>query len=90
VDGLNGEEIPLIARILAVADAISAMTTTRPYRKALSVEQALEELRAGRGAQFDTRLVDAFVTGVESDPVAPMPGSDRNAAGLWTPSSRAA
>jgi diguanylate cyclase (GGDEF)-like protein len=90
VDGLTGEEIPLIARILAVADAFSAMTTTRPYRKALSVEQALEELRAGRGAQFDTRLVDAFVTGVESDPVAPMPGSDRNAAGLWTPSSRAA
>ena len=90
MDRLVGEQIPLIARILAVADAYSAMTTSRPYRKALGVEQALEELRAGAGTQLDGRLVDAFVTGIESDPNAPMPGSDRNAAALWTPVSRAA
>jgi diguanylate cyclase (GGDEF)-like protein/putative nucleotidyltransferase with HDIG domain len=90
VDGLGGEQIPVIARILAVADAFSAMTTTRPYRKALSVEQALEELTAGRATQFDAHLVDAFVAGVQYDPTAPLPGSDRDTEGLWTPNARAA
>jgi diguanylate cyclase (GGDEF)-like protein/putative nucleotidyltransferase with HDIG domain len=90
VDGLGGEQIPLIARILAVADAFSAMTTTRPYRKALRVEEALEELTAGRATQFDAHLVDAFVAGIQYDPAAPLPGSDRKADGLWTPTTRAA
>jgi diguanylate cyclase (GGDEF)-like protein len=85
MDRLVGEQIPLIARILAIADAFSAMTTTRPYRKALSVEQALEELRAAAGTQLDARLVESFVTGIETDPAAPMPGSDRNSLALWTP-----
>jgi HD-GYP domain-containing protein (c-di-GMP phosphodiesterase class II) len=90
VDGLKGEQIPLIARILAVADAFSAMTTTRPYRKALSVEQALEELVQAGGTQLERRLVAAFVTGIESDPAAPMPGFERNEALLWTPAGWAA
>jgi diguanylate cyclase (GGDEF)-like protein len=85
VDGLKGEQIPLIARILAVADAFSAMTTTRPYRKALSVEQALEELLVAGGTQLDRHLVAAFVTGMESSPEAPLPGANRNPAVLWTP-----
>jgi diguanylate cyclase (GGDEF)-like protein/putative nucleotidyltransferase with HDIG domain len=85
VDGLKGEQIPLIARILAVADAFSAMTTSRPYRKALSVEQALEELLVAGGTQLDRHLVAAFVTGMESSPEAPLPGADRNPAVLWTP-----
>jgi diguanylate cyclase (GGDEF)-like protein len=90
MDRLAGEQIPLIARILAVADAFSAMTTTRPYRKALSVEEALEELLVAGGTQLDRRLVAAFVTGIESDPNAPMPGSNRNVSALWTPAARAA
>jgi HD-GYP domain-containing protein (c-di-GMP phosphodiesterase class II) len=88
--GLAGEEIPLVARMLAVADAFSAMTTTRPYRKAMSVEQALEELRAAAGTQLDAELVAAFVSGVESDPDAPLPGGARIPKLLWTPAIRAA
>jgi diguanylate cyclase (GGDEF)-like protein len=90
LDGLEGIRIPLIARVLAVCDAFSAMTTTRPYRKALSVEQALEELRAAAGSQLDPELVAAFVDGIEHDPDAPLPGADRSGTGIWTPTIRAA
>ena len=55
--GLAGEHIPLIARMLAVADAFSAMTTSRPYRKAIPTERALDELRAVAGTQLDAALV---------------------------------
>ena len=51
--GLAGEEIPLIARILSVGDAFSAMTTTRPYRKALSIQEALKRLGDAAGSQLD-------------------------------------
>src|SRR5205823_13556545 len=57
--GRAADEIPLIARILAVGDAFSAMTTTRPYRKALPVEEALRRLEDASGSQLDARLVDA-------------------------------
>lgn len=60
-DGLAGEQIPVIARIIAVADAYEALTTDRPYRRALSVEEALEEIRSCSGSQFDPRMVAAFV-----------------------------
>jgi diguanylate cyclase (GGDEF)-like protein/putative nucleotidyltransferase with HDIG domain len=90
LDRLEGEQIPLFARILAVGDAFSAMTTTRPYRKALSVQQALDELRAAAGTQLDPELVHLFVDGIEHDPDAPMPGADRNGTQLWTPTTRAA
>ena len=56
-------DIPLIARILAVGDAFSAMTTTRPYRKALDVREALRRLEDAAGTQLDERLVAAFVDG---------------------------
>ncbi len=59
--GLMGEEIPLLARIIRVADAYDAMTSARPYRGALSVEQAREELRRGAGSQFDPAVVEAFL-----------------------------
>jgi diguanylate cyclase (GGDEF)-like protein len=88
--GLAGEDIPLIARILAVVDAFSAMTTTRPYRTAWPVERALAELRAAAGTQLDADLVDAFVTGMELDPDAPRPGAMRDPKLLWTPTTRAA
>jgi HD-GYP domain-containing protein (c-di-GMP phosphodiesterase class II) len=59
-DGLEGEAIPLAARIVAVADAFDAMTTARPYRPALPVEAALRELRRESGSHFDQRCVDAL------------------------------
>ena len=59
-DGLRGEEIPIEARIMAVADAFDAMTSSRPYRKPMPEEEALTELRAAAGTQFDPRVVGAF------------------------------
>jgi HD-GYP domain-containing protein (c-di-GMP phosphodiesterase class II) len=63
-DGLAGEDIPLVARIVACCDAFNAMTTDRPYRSALSLEQAVAELDRGRGTQFDPRIVDALLNAV--------------------------
>ena len=60
-DGLAGAEIPLIARIVGCCDAYNAMTTDRPYRRALTREAALAELLANRGTQFDPEVVDALV-----------------------------
>jgi HD-GYP domain-containing protein (c-di-GMP phosphodiesterase class II) len=60
-DGLAGEEIPLIARIVACCDAFNAMTTDRPYRKALPVETAAAELCDQAGRQFDPVVVDALI-----------------------------
>lgn len=58
---LSGDDIPLGARIIAVADTYDAMTTTRPYRKAMPVERALEELDRCAGTQFDPEAVKAFL-----------------------------
>ncbi|MBE3585474.1 MAG: PocR ligand-binding domain-containing protein [Thermoanaerobacter sp.] len=60
-DGLSGEEIPLLARIIRVADAYDAMTSARPYRKALTPDQAFNELKRCAGSQFDPRVVEAFL-----------------------------
>jgi diguanylate cyclase (GGDEF)-like protein len=84
LDGLAGDEIPLVARILAVGDAFSAMTTTRPYRKALGVKEALRRLEDAAGTQLEERLVAAFVAGIEADADAPLPG-DEGRVSLWTP-----
>jgi cyclic di-GMP phosphodiesterase len=59
-DGLGGKEIPLPARIFAVADTLDAMTSDRPYRDALPWRRASEEIRDERGKQFDPGVVDAF------------------------------
>lgn len=59
--GIGGESIPVEARCLCIVDAFDAMTTDRPYRKALSVEQALYELKLCSGTQFDPQLVEVFV-----------------------------
>lgn len=60
--GLRGENIPLGARIFAVADTYDAMTSTRPYRQALPHNAALAEIIAHKGTQFDPRVVDAFLS----------------------------
>ncbi len=59
-DGLSGEGIPLLARILAVADAYDAMSTNRPYRESIPCREVEERLTKGAGTQWDARVVDAF------------------------------
>jgi diguanylate cyclase (GGDEF)-like protein len=59
--GLRGEEIPLLGRVMAIADAYSAMSLDRPYRRALSSDEIIAELLAGAGTRFDARLVSIFV-----------------------------
>ena len=66
-DGLAGEDIPVPARIVFCCDAYSAMTTDRPYRKAMPREDAVAELRANSGTQFEPRVVEALVAVVEAD-----------------------
>jgi diguanylate cyclase (GGDEF)-like protein len=75
--GLAGEQIPLEARILAVADAYEAMTADRPYRAALGHDAAREQLRECAGTQFDPRVVEAFLRVLQ-------PGR-RARRGLYTP-----
>jgi len=60
-DGLAGDEIPLLARIVSCCDAFNAMTSDRSYRKAMPLEDAIAELRRVRGAQFDPQVVDALI-----------------------------
>jgi diguanylate cyclase (GGDEF)-like protein len=87
LDELAGDEIPLVARILAVGDAFSAMTTTRPYRKAMPLEEALRRLEDASGTQLEESLVRTFVEGMQTEADAPMPGlAEAAASQLWTPS----
>jgi HD-GYP domain-containing protein (c-di-GMP phosphodiesterase class II) len=72
-DGLAGEEIPLVARIVCCCDALSAMTTDRPYRAALPLTEALAELKAQAGRQFDPVVAEALLA------VAPRDDLDRPA-----------
>ena len=81
LDELAGEEIPLVARILAVGDAFSAMTTTRPYRKALAHREALRRLEDAAGTQLEERLVDAVRRGDRDRADAPLPGADTGPSG---------
>ena len=87
--GLAGEEIPLIARILAVGDAFSAMTTTRPYRKALPVEEALHRLEDAAGSQLDEQLVITFVRGIAAEADGPRAVLEVGTR-IWTPYSQVA
>ncbi len=64
-DGLDGDGIPLYAAIISIADTYDAMTSTRPYRKALSKEEACKELEKGAGKQFHPELVKAFLRAIE-------------------------
>ena len=61
------------------------MTTTRPYRKALDVKEALRRLEDAAGSQLDEKLVRLFVDGIESVPNAPLPGVEVATPMLWTP-----
>ena len=86
---LAGEDIPLLARILSVADTFSAMTTSRPYRKALDLREARMRLEDTAGSQLDERLVASLLEGLETDADAPLPGDDVPPR-LWLPDARVA
>ena len=60
-DGLRGKAIPILARIIAVADAYDAMTSDRPYRKSVGKREAVQEIMAFMGSQFDIKVASAFL-----------------------------
>ncbi len=64
-DGLEGEQIPMQARIVAIADTFDAMTTNRPYQKAMEIAYVVEKIKSFAGSRFDPRVVDAFVNAVK-------------------------
>ena len=65
--GFAGDEIPVFAKIIAVADAFDSMTSTRSYRKARRIDEAVAELRKSAGTQFDPKIVDAFVSALDRE-----------------------
>jgi len=67
-DGIKGEEISIGARIMAIADSFDAMTNERPYRRAMTKEQAVAELKRNSGTQFDPRIVEVFLNVLEKHP----------------------
>jgi response regulator RpfG family c-di-GMP phosphodiesterase len=75
-DGLVGERIPLAARIVAIADVFDALTQARPYKQAWPIEQAVDEIANGAGAQFDPTVARAFAALDHERLVAPAPGID--------------
>ena len=85
LDRLIGTEIPLVARILSVGDAFSAMTTTRPYRKALDVREALSRLEDAAGSQMDEQLVALFVASVRDRGIENLAEPDLAVTDLWRP-----
>jgi hypothetical protein len=73
VEGLAGEDIPLIARVLTVADSFDAMTKARPYRGALTLEEAVQELIRCSGTQFDKEIVQALLKTLDLEEEKPEP-----------------
>lgn len=74
-DGLAGDGVPLFARMIAVADAFDAMTSTRPYRPAMGRAAAIDKLRAGTGTQFDPMIVEAFIAALGRTAAVPIAGA---------------
>ena len=71
-DGLKGEEIPMQARIVSVADTFDAMTTTRPYQRAMDIRFVFQRLRDLAGNRFDTAVVDALIRSYEKGELVPI------------------
>jgi len=74
--GLRGDQIPIEARILAGADALESMTSTRSYRVAMPVRQAVTELAAGRGTQFDPQVIDTLLACLHAGDLQPLTPDD--------------
>ena len=72
-DGLIGDRIPLASRITLACDALHAMTSDRPYRPAMTLERARQELRSCAGTQFDPQTIKALLAEIATKPNAPAP-----------------
>ena len=70
-DSLEGEQIPMVARIIGVADTFDAMTTTRPYQQAMTLDYVLAKMRSMSGSRFDPVVVEAFMAAVEAGDISP-------------------
>ena len=70
-DKLAGDEIPMVARIIGVSDTFDAMTTTRPYQKAMTLDFVLAKMRSMAGSRFDPQVVDAFLAAVDAGDITP-------------------
>ena len=66
-DGLSGKDIPLVARIIALADTYDAMTSDRPYQKAMNQKSVIEKIKEWSGSRFDPEIVKAFVSASEKE-----------------------
>jgi putative nucleotidyltransferase with HDIG domain len=66
-DGLKADQIPLLARILSIADAFDSMVSNRPYKRNLTVDEVIEEFERCKGEQFDPHIVDVFLASYQSD-----------------------
>ena len=75
----KGSQIPEFARVIAVADAFDSMTSTRSYRNARTVEEAIDEIESCRGSQFDPVMVDALVKALTKEPWQPSPAATAEA-----------
>lgn len=80
-DNLRADDIPLMARVIAVADAFDAMTTHRPYQTAMSFAKAQERLNVLKGLAFDERIVEAFNRAYQQGLITPEPGNNLQVAG---------
>jgi putative nucleotidyltransferase with HDIG domain len=75
-DRLQGEQIPMVARIIGVSDTFDAMTTTRPYQQAMTLDYVLTKMRSMVGSRFDPKVIDAFTAAVNAGDISPpAPGS---------------
>ena len=72
-DGLKGEAIPLLARIVSVADTFDAMTTTRPYQKAMALSYVVDRIQSLAGTRFDKRITDVLLKAYQSGDLVPIP-----------------
>ncbi len=70
-DKLAGEEIPMVARIIGVSDTFDAMTTTRPYQKAMTLDFVLSKIRSMAGSRFDPQVIEAFLAAVDAGDITP-------------------
>jgi putative nucleotidyltransferase with HDIG domain len=70
-DHLSAEEIPMVARIIGVADTFDAMTTTRPYQQAMTLDYVLQKMQSMSGSRFDPVVVEAFIAAVEAGDISP-------------------
>ncbi len=71
-DRLRGEQIPMVARIIGIADTFDAMTTNRPYQTAMPLDQVLERIRSLAGSRFDPAVIDAFLAAAAAGDVTPL------------------